>query len=90
MLYMVIEKYKTAGAIEIYRRAKLQGRMMPEGLEYISSWVDNAFSRCYQHMKTENVKLFDRWILQWRDLVEFEVAPVQTSAEAKDKIAPRL
>ena len=90
MLYMVIEKYRTPGAIEIYRRAKNQGRMMPEGLEYVSSWVDLDFSSCYQLMKTEDVKLFDQWIAHWKDLVDFEVIPVRTSAEAMQNIAPRL
>lgn len=89
MLYMVIEKYKTPGAIEIYRRAKNQGRMMPDGLEYVSSWVDFNFTRCFQLMKTDNQKLFEQWINNWQDLVEFEIIPVQTSAEAMQAIAPR-
>ena len=90
MLYMVIEKYKTPGAIEIYRRAKNQGRMMPDGLEYISSWVDLKFTTCFQLMKTEDETLLDQWIAQWRDLVEFEIVPIQTSAEAMRRIAPSL
>ena len=90
MLYMVIEKYKTAGAIEIYRRAATQGRMMPEGLEYVSSWVDLDFTSCYQLMRTENASLFDQWIDRWKDLVDFEVVPVRTSADAMQNIAPRL
>ena len=90
MLYMVIEKYKTPGAIEIYRRAKNQGRMMPDGLEYVSSWVDFNFSKCYQLLKTEDEKLFRQWIDHWKDLVDFEIVPVQTSAEAMQTIAPRL
>ena len=65
MLHMVVEKYKTPGAIEIYRRAASQERMMPDGLEYVSSWVDLDFTICYQLMKTENVKLFDQWIDHW-------------------------
>ena len=89
MLYMVIEKYKTPGAIEIYRRAKNQGRMMPDGLEYVSSWVDFKFTRCFQLMKTDNQKLFEQWINKWQDLVEFEIIPVQTSAEAMQTIALR-
>jgi len=89
MLYMVIEKYKTPGAIEIYRRAKNQGRMMPDGLEYVSSWVDFNFTRCFQLMKTDNQKLFEQWINNWQDLVEFEIIPVQTSAEAMQTIASR-
>ena len=90
MLYMVIEKYKTPGAVEIYRRAKDQGRMIPDGLEYVSSWVDFNFTKCFQLMKTEDVKLFEQWINHWKDLVEFEIIPVQTSAEAMQTIQPHL
>lgn len=90
MLYMVIEQYKTPGAIDVYRRAKNQGRMLPEGLNYVSSWVDVDFTRCFQLMETDDVRLFARWIEHWKDLVEFQIVPVQTSAEAIQTIAPRL
>ena len=84
MLYMVIEGFKTPGAIEVYRRARDQGRLLPEGLEYVSSWVDIDFKRCFQLMKTDNRDLFEIWISRWKDLVDFEIVPVQTSAEAME------
>ena len=90
MLYMVIEEYRTPGAIDIYRRAKNQGRMMPDGLEYVASWVDFSFTKCFQLVKTDNEKLLGEWMNHWRDLVEFEIVPVQTSLEAMQAIAPRL
>jgi hypothetical protein len=90
MLYMVVERFKTPGAIEVYRRARDQGRMIPEGLEYVSSWVDLDFTTCFQLMQTEDEKLFEDWISRWQDLVEFEIFPVQSSAEAMAAIAPRL
>ena len=90
MLYMVIEQYKTPGAVDVYRRAKNQGRMLPEGLNYVSSWVDVDFTRCFQLMETDDVRLFARWIDHWKDLVEFQIVPVQTSAEAMQTIAPHL
>lgn len=90
MLYMVVERFKTHGAIEVYRRARDQGRLMPEGLEYVSSWVDMGFTTCFQLMKTENEKLFEQWVSRWKDLVDFEIVPVQTSAEAMQEIAPCL
>ena len=88
MQYMVVEKFKDAP--EIYRRFAEKGRMMPEGLNYISSWIDVDFQKCFQLMETDDVKLFDEWIANWQDLVDFEVIPVMTSAEAKEKIAPLL
>lgn len=90
LLYMIIERFKTPGAIDVYRRAKDQGRLMPQGLEYVSSWVDFHFTRCFQLMKTEDEKLLDQWISNWTDLVDFEIIPVQTSAEAMDAIKSRI
>jgi len=90
MLYMVFERFKTPGAVEIYRRARDQGRMLPKGLEYVSSWVDLEFTKCIQLMKTDRVELFDEWTNHWKDLVEFEIVPVRSSAEAMQVIGPRL
>ena len=90
MLYMVLERFKTPGGLEVYRRARDLGRLMPEGLEYVSSWVDFEFTRCFQLMKTENRDLLEQWINRWNDLVDFEVIPMQTSQEAMEAITPRL
>ena len=90
MLYMVVEHFKTPGAIEVYRRARDQGRLLPEGLEYVSSWVDLDFTTCFQLMQTDNEALFEVWVSRWQDLAEFEIIPVQTSVEAMQAIAPHL
>jgi hypothetical protein len=90
MLYMVIEHFREGAAPEIYRRAREKGRMLPDGLEYISSWVDLEFKICYQLMRTDDVSLFAEWTNAWRDLAEFEIVPVRTSAEASQIIAPQL
>ena len=82
MLYMVIERFKEGAAPEIYRRFREKGRMMPEGLEYVSSWIDLDFKICYQLMQTKEFALFDKWIDNWQDLMKFEILPVRTSAEA--------
>jgi hypothetical protein len=89
MLYMVIERFKKP-AEEIYRRARDKGRMMPEGLEYVSSWVDLDFNVCYQLMQTDDKSLFALWIDNWKDLVEFEIIPVRTSQEAMEIVRPKL
>ncbi|MFA6469473.1 MAG: DUF3303 family protein [Bacteroidota bacterium] len=90
MLYMVYERFKTPGAKDVYRRSKEKGRMMPEGLTYVSSWVDLEFTLCFQLMETEDFTLFSQWTDQWKDIVEFEIIPVRTSAEAMAAIAPTL
>ncbi len=90
MLYMVVERFKPDAAVEVYRRAREQGRMLPEGLEYIDSWVDADFKTCFQLMRTENEDLFRQWVSRWQDLVDFEIFPVRTSLEAFQTISPRL
>jgi hypothetical protein len=87
MLYMVLETFKEGAAPEVYRRARERGRLMPEGLRYVSSWIDLGFERCFQVMETDDPSLFDLWIAEWADLVEFEVVAVQTSAEAAQAMA---
>jgi hypothetical protein len=90
MLYMVIERFKEGAAPEIYQRFRASGRMMPEGLKYISSWIDLDFKICWQLMQTEDFKLFDRWIDNWRDLIDFEIIPVRASAEAVELMEQKL
>jgi hypothetical protein len=90
MLYMVIERFKERAAPEIYRRFREKGRMMPEGLKYVSSWIDLDFKVCYQLMETEEIALFDGWIENWSDLMEFEIVPVCNSAEAVEVMNTKL
>jgi len=82
VLYMVIEHFNPGAAPAIYRRAREQGRGLPDGLEYLDSWVDLDYARCFQLMRTEDPALFARWIAYWQDLVRFEVVAVRTSVEA--------
>jgi hypothetical protein len=89
-LYMVVEKFRNEDALPVYRRSRDHGRLAPEGLSYISSWVTESLDRCYQVMETENRALLDQWIANWNDVVDFEVHPVIISKEAAEKIAPRL
>jgi len=86
MLYMVIERFKDAGAV--YRRFHERGRLMPEGLRYVASWIDENFERCWQVMETDDRALLDEWMANWADLMDFEAHPVLTSKEAAEKIGP--
>ena len=87
MLYMVYERFKDGAVPEIYRRLREKGRMMPDGLEYVSSWIDLDFKTCYQLMRTEDASLFPLWTDNWKDLMEFEIVPVRTSAEMAQLMA---
>ena len=89
-LYMVIEHFKDGDAVPVYRRFRDRGRMAPEGLSYVTSWVDHDLARCYQVMETSDRALLDRWMANGKDIVDFEVHPVMTSKEAADRVAPRL
>ena len=86
MLYMVVEHYNAGAAPAIYQRAKEKGRQLPEGLEYVDSWVDLDYRRCFQLMRTEDPSLFDQWISAWSDLAQFEIIPVRTSKEAASNV----
>jgi len=88
--YMVIEHFKNKDPVPVYRRFRERGRMVPEGLVYLSSWVDQKLERCYQLMETHDRALLDEWMASWSDLVDFEIHPVVTSKEAFDKIMPLL
>ena len=90
MLFMIVERFKNADPLPVYRRFRDDGRLAPDGLQYVSSWVDEKFERCFQVMETTDRKLLDQWIANWSDIVEFEVYPVFTSQDAAAKIAHRL
>ena len=89
-LYMIVEHFKDKDAAAVYRRFRDRGRMAPEGLTYVSSWVDENFERCFQLMETDDRRLLELWMANWNDLVDFEVHPVITSKEAAERIGPRL
>ena len=89
MLYLIVEHFKGDPAA-VYRRFRDRGRMTPDGLRYVQSWVTEDFQRCFQIMECDDPALLDGWMDRWRDLVTFEVLPVMTSAEAVARIAPQL
>jgi hypothetical protein len=90
MLYMIVETFRGGDPLPVYRRFRDQGRMAPEGLRYVASWVADDFRRCFQVMETDDRRLLDQWTARWSDLAEFEVIPVVTSADAVTALGPRL
>jgi len=89
-LYMIIEKYKNGNAVPVYRRFRDRGRMAPDGLTYLSSWVNESLTCCYQLMESHDRELLDRWMDSWKDIVDFEVHEVITSKDAAERILPLL
>lgn len=89
MLYMVVEHFK-GDPVPVYRRFRDRGRLAPDGLRYVNSWVTSDLQRCFQLMECDDRRLLEAWMDQWKDLVDFEVIPVVTSAEAALTIGPRL
>ena len=90
MLFMVIEHFRPGQATTVYRRFRDRGRMAPDSVKYISSWVDFEFQQCFQVMEAESESMLKDWTDNWSDLVEFEIVPVRTSEEAAQAIAPLL
>lgn len=86
MLFMIVETFRNGDARPIYERHRARGRLAPEGLRYVESWIDETLSRCYQVMETEDRSLLDRWIENWADLTDFEVIPVMTSKDAQARV----
>ena len=89
MLYLVVEHFN-GDPVSVYRRFRDQGRMAPDGLRYVQSWVTADFERCFQIMECDDPAILSQWMDRWRDLVTFEVLPVMTSADAVGRIAPQL
>jgi Protein of unknown function (DUF3303) len=87
MLFMVIERFKNRDAAPVYKRFRERGRMAPEGLQYIDSWVETNFDRCFQVMECDDKDLFEEWIANWKDLVDFEIVEVRTSQQASALMA---
>ncbi len=90
MLYMVIERFKNRDAKAVYRRFREKGRMAPERLAYVESWVETNFGRCFQLMECGDARSLEEWADHWRDLVDFEFVPVRRSKEAVEIITPEL
>ena len=90
MLFMVIEHFRNRDALAVYRRFRERGRMTPEGLEYVASWVETTYDRCFQLMRCDDPRLFDDWTANWRDLVDFEIVPVSDPKEVLAALAPEL
>ena len=90
MLYMIIESFKGGDPVPVYRRFRDRGRMAPDGLTYVSSWVTHDLGRCYQVMECDDRRLLDQWMAAWSDLIQFEIVPVLTSPQAVERVAPRL
>ena len=89
MLYMIVERFKNGDPMPVYGRFREHGRMAPEGLQYLSSWVDEKLQICFQLMEASDVSCVNKWIAHWNDIVDFDVYPVITSQEAADKLLAR-
>ena len=88
---MVIERFRDNDMLPVYRKVRDAGRLLPDGLEYVDSWVEPTFARCFQLMRCDDPRLLQQWVLGWRGAgVTFEIVPVVTSAETREVVAPYL
>jgi uncharacterized protein YjaG (DUF416 family) len=86
MQYMIIERFHEKKVKELYQRFAEKGRLMPNGVIYINSWINENVTVCYQLMETDSLEKLHEWINNWEDLADFEIVPIITSAEAKAKV----
>jgi hypothetical protein len=85
---MVIEDFRGDPA-PVYRRFAERGRLAPDGLRYVASWVTTDVLRCYQVMECDDRASLEEWMARWSDLVDFEVIPVMSSADATQAVNGR-
>ena len=86
MLFMVIERFRDQNAKAVYQRFQEKGRMSPEGLTYVGSWIEANFDRCFQLMECDDVRLLQEWVTSWSDLADFEIVPVVPSKETSEVV----
>ncbi|MBS0523259.1 MAG: DUF3303 family protein [Proteobacteria bacterium] len=89
MLFMVVEKFRNQDGKAVYRKLRAS-RGLPDGLAFVASYVSADLSRCFQLMETDDVTLFQRWIADWQELVEFEVVPVAEGKTTREALAALL
>ena len=87
---MVIESFRNQDAKAVYRKFRDKGRMMPEGLSFVSSYVAADLSRCFQLMECDDVTLLQRWVTQWSDVAAFEIVPVVAGKDTAAALAGEL
>ncbi len=90
MQFMVIEKFRNQDAKSVYRRFRDKGRMVPDGITFVSSWVSADLDRCFQIMECQDITLLQRWVTEWSDLVEFEVVPVSPGKDVATALQSQL
>ena len=89
-LFMIVETFRGGDLVPVYRRFRDRGRLAPDGLKYVSSWVTADLSRCYQIMECADARLLDEWIASWSDIVDFQVSEIISSEEALERVGLRF
>jgi hypothetical protein len=90
MQFMVVETFRNQDGKAIYRRLRDKGRMMPENLKFVASWVSADLGRCFQLMEADDITLLQRWIAEWSDLMSFEIVPVVSGKDTAEALTGQL
>ena len=90
MLFMVVERFRGQDGKAVYRKLRDAGRGLPDGLRFVASYVSADLGRCFQLMEADDVTLFQRWVADWQDVVEFEIVPVVEGKATREALAPML
>jgi hypothetical protein len=88
MLFMVVERFRNQNGKAVYQRFRAKGRMAPDGLTFVGSWVEASLDRCFQLMECDDVTLLQRFVAEWSDLAEFEIVPVVAGKDTAVALSP--
>ncbi|ESZ25455.1 MULTISPECIES: DUF3303 family protein [unclassified Mesorhizobium] len=90
MQFIVIEDFTGCDRKEIYRHFGERGTLKPDALVVHHSWIAADMSRCFLLVEADDVTLLQRWVIEWSDLVEFEIIPVATNKDMVAALAGHL
>jgi Protein of unknown function (DUF3303) len=82
--YMVIESFFPGCKDKVYERFHQKGRMLPDGLAYVNSWLEKDGDRCFQLMETNDPSLFKAWFEHWKDLAAMELVELAEKPKLRD------
>jgi len=86
MTFMIIEHFHPQRVKALYERLDREGRVLPPGINYLNSWIDESVSTCYQVMEAPSLEQLSAWTKRWEDYADFEIIPVIDSQTAKARV----
>ena len=86
MTYLIIERFYPEKVKALYQRFEAEGRLLPDGVQYLNSWIDEKIETCYQLMESDTQEKLLEWVSRWSEFATFDIIPVISSDQAKEKV----